>query len=87
MNTAQAAPKFKFPFSAADRPGCNQCLTCNKLFTSISGFDKHRIGTYGLDRRCAEDSYLVSQNMEQKVRSWSKGLLVWSFLGDPERVL
>lgn len=31
----------------------NQCPTCGLLFTRNSVFDKHRVGAFGKDRRCA----------------------------------
>jgi hypothetical protein len=39
----------------------NQCAGCEKLFNSTAAFDKHRIGEFGKDRRCATE-----QEMEQK---------------------
>ena len=30
----------------------NQCGECGLLFNSVRAFDKHRTGTYGVERRC-----------------------------------
>lgn len=30
----------------------NQCPTCRLYFNSTHAFEKHRTGTYGIDRRC-----------------------------------
>lgn len=29
-----------------------QCPTCGEYFNGVQPFDKHRIGQYGIDRRC-----------------------------------
>jgi len=29
-----------------------QCTVCGEVFNSEAGFNKHRIGTHGVDRRC-----------------------------------
>jgi len=31
----------------------NQCAACREYFNSNFAFDKHRIGEFGIDRRCA----------------------------------
>jgi len=30
----------------------NQCRGCSLYFNSSAAFDKHRVGTFGVDRRC-----------------------------------
>ena len=30
----------------------NQCRMCGEAFNSTSAFDKHRVGEFGVDRRC-----------------------------------
>ena len=30
----------------------NQCQGCKQYFNSNKGFDRHRIGAYGVNRRC-----------------------------------
>jgi hypothetical protein len=39
----------------------NQCRACLEYFNSLSGFDAHRIGEFGVDRRCA-----TAEEMRQK---------------------
>jgi hypothetical protein len=29
-----------------------QCTACGEYFNRVSTFDRHRVGTFGLDRRC-----------------------------------
>lgn len=29
-----------------------QCARCGKYFNGVAGFDEHRVGSYGIDRRC-----------------------------------
>ena len=38
-------------YSGSDRSG-GHCSTCHLSFSSQGGFDKHRIGRHGVDRRC-----------------------------------
>jgi hypothetical protein len=30
----------------------NQCRMCGEAFNSTTAFDKHRVGEFGVDRRC-----------------------------------
>jgi len=30
----------------------NQCQSCKEYFNSVRAFERHRTGTYGVDRRC-----------------------------------
>ncbi|WP_186118298.1 hypothetical protein [Burkholderia gladioli] len=30
----------------------NQCQGCKQFFNSTAAFDKHRMGAFGIDRRC-----------------------------------
>ena len=30
----------------------NQCQACESYFNSTTAFDKHRVGDFGVDRRC-----------------------------------
>jgi hypothetical protein len=39
----------------------NQCQGCKKYFNSTFAFDKHRIGQFGIDRRC-----MTTEEMEAK---------------------
>ena len=49
----------------------NECPTCDELFKSVSAFDKHRIGTIGVDRRCmTKDEMLAAGMMQNKHGFW-----------------
>jgi hypothetical protein len=39
----------------------NQCQGCKEYFNSTFAFDKHRIGQFGIDRRC-----MTTEEMEAK---------------------
>lgn len=39
----------------------NQCGGCGECFNSVAAFEKHRIGKFGLNRRC-----MTQQEMEAK---------------------
>lgn len=38
----------------------NQCPTCGEYFNSNIAFEKHRIGEFGIDRRCATVEEMLS---------------------------
>jgi hypothetical protein len=31
------------------------CRECDRVFTGVEAFDKHRVGEYGVNRSCATD--------------------------------
>lgn len=39
------------------------CRSCDKYFSRISVFDKHRTGEFGKDRRCMTDDEMVAKGM------------------------
>lgn len=41
----------------------NQCPGCGEYFNSTRAFDKHRIGDFGKDRRCATVSEMEAKGM------------------------
>lgn len=43
----------------------NQCGACLQAFASQTGFDRHRTGRYGVDRRCMSPAELAAQGMGQ----------------------
>ena len=45
------------------RGGRNQCPTCNLYFNSNWAFDRHRMGTYGVNRRCKTVDEMLSKGM------------------------
>ena len=46
----------------------NQCAGCGKSFSAIGPFDKHRTGTFGVDRRCRTDAEMAEIGFEQDSR-------------------
>lgn len=44
----------------------NQCPTCGLHFKSTAAFDKHRIGKFGVDRRCRTQAEMLSAGMAQR---------------------
>lgn len=41
----------------------NQCAGCGEFFNSTAAFDKHRVGTFGVDRRCAAVDQMEAKGM------------------------
>jgi hypothetical protein len=41
----------------------NQCAGCSEVFNSTAAFDKHRIGAFGVDRRCATVQQMREKGM------------------------
>lgn len=41
----------------------NQCPTCGLYFNSSHAFDKHRIGSHGVDRKCLTVPEMESKGM------------------------
>jgi hypothetical protein len=40
--------------------GCRcQCLTCGDYFGNVRGFDRHRVGEHGVDRRCLTEAEMI----------------------------
>ncbi len=37
-----------------------ECTTCGELFNGVSGFNRHRVGRYGVDRRCLDASEMAA---------------------------
>lgn len=44
-----------------------KCPTCGEYFSSVGGFDEHRVGKYGVpgDRRCLVDSEMRSAGLNK----------------------
>ena len=47
-----------------------QCRTCGKVFKSAAGFDKHRTGTHGVDRRCMTEEEMYAAGMARSGGLW-----------------
>lgn len=43
----------------------NQCGACMQAFASQSGFDQHRTGRFGVDRRCMSSAEMEALGMRQ----------------------
>lgn len=41
----------------------NQCGGCRVFFNSVTAFDKHRTGEYGVDRRCMTVDEMTAKGM------------------------
>lgn len=41
----------------------NQCPTCHQYFNSTGAFEKHRTGTFGVNRRCMTPSEMEAKGM------------------------
>lgn len=41
----------------------NQCQGCGEYFNSTSAFDKHRVGDFGVDRRCITNAEMQAKGM------------------------
>ncbi len=48
-------------FPGSDRAG-GHCVVCHMSFTSNSGFDRHKTGTYDTGRRCKTEAELTEAN-------------------------
>jgi len=42
----------------------NQCGGCREYFNSVTAFEKHRIGKFGIDRRCMTPDEMTAAKME-----------------------
>lgn len=49
-----------------------QCAGCKRYFSSTSHFEAHRMGDYGVDRRCGTDAELQAKGLEQTLGVWYK---------------
>ena len=60
----------------------NQCAACRQYFARNSGFTKHRIGTFGVDRRCLTVPELQERGFQRDVSGFwrvpSTGTNPWS---------
>lgn len=53
------------------------CGACGRVFSSVSAFDRHRVGTFEpLDRRCLTDAEIEARGLVQTVMD------IWSFPSD-----
>jgi hypothetical protein len=48
----------------------NQCAACLEYFNSNVAFEKHRIGDFGIDRRCATIKEMYDKGMAKNAGDW-----------------
>lgn len=48
----------------------NQCPGCDEYFNSNTAFEKHRIGRFGIDRRCATPDEMRGMGMSLNSEDW-----------------
>ncbi len=41
----------------------NECPSCDELFNSITAFDRHRTGNFGINRRCLTVDEMLAKGM------------------------
>lgn len=39
----------------------NQCQACKEYFNSVKAFERHRMGKYGVDRRCRTPAEMMER--------------------------
>lgn len=71
----------KFKGLTGDR---NQCAGCGELFRSTAAFEKHRIGDFGVNRKCRTVDEMANAGMaKNKLGFWVTALNP-KFLTDSE---
>lgn len=48
----------------------NQCTGCGELFKSTAAFEKHRVGEFGVDRRCLTPDEMLAKKMAVNARGF-----------------
>ena len=48
----------------------NQCTICNKYFNSVRAFNVHRVGKFGVDRRCRTEEEMIEKGMSLNARGF-----------------
>ena len=49
----------------------NQCQGCKEYFNSIKAFERHRIGEFGVDRRCRTPEEMIERGYSKnKLGFW-----------------
>lgn len=48
----------------------NQCAACLEYFNSNAAFDKHRIGEFGVDRRCSTVGEMTARGKSLNTGGW-----------------
>tara|TARA_R110002126_G_scaffold47789_1_gene133696 strand:- start:450 stop:662 length:213 start_codon:yes stop_codon:yes gene_type:complete len=57
----------------------NQCQGCKEYFNSTFAFDKHRIGQFGIDRRCMTTEEMEAKGMCVNAHGfWIGKQMIWN---------
>lgn len=48
----------------------NHCAACGEYFNSLKPFERHRIGEFGVDRRCATVAEMLAMGMLKNAGDW-----------------
>ncbi|MFZ9960516.1 MAG: hypothetical protein ACO3GP_08995 [Candidatus Limnocylindrus sp.] len=51
----------------------NQCRGCSVAFNSTRSFDRHRVGQFGVDRRCLTPTEMLQRGMSRNSRGFWVG--------------
>jgi hypothetical protein len=51
----------------------NHCSACGEYFNSNHAFEKHRVGDFGVDRRCATVAEMEGKGMVKNSGGWWVG--------------
>lgn len=54
----------------------NQCQSCKTYFNSTYAFDKHRVGDFGVDRRCRTEDEMLAKGMAKSSSGFWVGSLM-----------
>src|SRR6185437_5697649 len=68
-----------------------QCCGCGEYFNGERGFDRHRVGVYGVNRRCLSAAEMTTRGWYRNAAGfWTMHpvdsacrALIWPALGDP----
>ncbi len=47
-----------------------QCGGCDEYFNSLAAFDKHRVGSFGVDRRCRTAHEMKAAGMDRNTAGY-----------------
>lgn len=55
-----------------------ECAACGELFNRTSTFDRHRVGEFGVDRRCLTPDEMLAREWRKNERGfWLTKARVW----------
>lgn len=47
-----------------------QCPTCGAYFSRVRAFDRHRVGTIGIDRRCLTEAEMIARGWQRNAAGY-----------------